>query len=94
MAAISKGWDVICLAMLTVWKPNQEASVVLIGYNVSVKAKGSESASDHNKVSPKGNESKAKTVSESGIIAVNSHGHCSMLLLTKFTGFIFNYKDQ
>lgn len=61
---------------------------------MSVKAKGSDSASDHNKVSPKGNESKAKTVSESGIIAVNSHGHCSMLLLTKFTGFIFDYKDQ
>lgn len=89
MAAISEGWDVICLATPTGWEPNQEAAMVLIGWNMSAKAQGSDSASDHNKVSLKGNESKAGTVSESGIMAVNWSS--LVCLLAKFTGFIFNY---
>lgn len=77
------------MAMLTVWEPNQEASMVLIGWNMSVKAQGSDSASDHNKVSLKRNESKAGTVSEAGITAVNWSS--LVCLLTGLTGFIFNY---
>lgn len=52
----------------------------LIGWNMSVEAKGSDSASDHNQVSLKRNQSKTRTVSESGIMGVNCSSWSASIL--------------